>query len=90
MDSWEFQFMQPGGSWQWVMRVEPVDGCASCFEARASIPESAFLMRSRSVGEGGVSAWSEPLTVPEPGFLTAMLLGAMWIALLGWAAKRIR
>ena len=93
VDAWEWQFQRVGSDdFEWVVRVEPVDGCPDCFEAIVELPDTALFVRSRSIGQAGTSQWSHPLPVhpvPELGFATALLIGAIWIALLGWAIKRI-
>lgn len=92
IDSWEFQFQRVGSDgWEWVYRVEPVDDCAECFQAVVELPATALLVRSRAVGDQGTSAWSKhlPIHLPEPGFANALLIGALWFALLRWAAKRL-
>jgi hypothetical protein len=75
--AWEFQFQRPGGGWEWVSRTEPVDGCAECFTAVVEVPRTAILVRSRSVGAGGESAWSAPLPMPEPSVTTALLVSLL-------------
>ena len=93
VDAWEFQFQRVGSDdFEWVVRVEPVDGCLDCYEAVITLPETALFVRSRSVGPTGESQWSHALpvhAVPEPGITTALLIGALWFALLRWAAKRL-
>ena len=93
VDAWEFQFQRVGNDdYEWVVRVEPVDGCVNCFEAIVELPETALFVRSRSVGPTGESEWSVPMPVhpvPEPGFTTALLIGAIWFALLRWAVRKL-
>lgn len=82
---WEFQFQSVGSrEWEFVQRVEPVDGCVDCFQATVELPRTALLVRSRSIGSVEVSEWSRELPVhalPEPGFTAALLIGVLWIAL---------
>ena len=69
IDSWEFQFQNVGSEgWEWVYRVEPVDDCEECFQAVVELPATAQFVRSRAVGEEGVSPWSThlPVYAPEP------------------------
>jgi hypothetical protein len=88
--SWEFQHSRNGiDEWQWVAHVEPVDGCLDCFEAIVSIPSDALFVRSRAVGPSGASEWTDPNPVPELGFLTALLIGVLWLALMVWITRRI-
>ena len=90
--TWEFQFQRAGSSsWEWVYRVEPVDDCEQCFQAVVELPDAALFVRSRAVGAHGTSAWSKhlPVHLPEPGVATAILIGVLWFALLGWAARRL-
>ena len=91
IESWEFQFQRVGSDeWEDVLRVDPVDDCLECFKAIVELPETAIFVRSRAVGPDGTSAWSKhlPVYLPEPGFAAALLLGALWFALLGWASRR--
>ena len=79
IDSWEFQFQRVGSDeWEWVFSVSPVDGC-ECFQATVSLPDSALLVRSRAVGEEGVSPWSKhlPIHLPEPSFGLTLALGLL-------------
>ena len=86
VNSWEFQFQRVGSDeWEWVQRVEPVDGCLDCFEAIVEIPDTAILVRSRAIGTDGISVWSDSKSVPEPGFAISIAIG---IALIAWVAKR--
>lgn len=84
VDSWEFQFQRVGNDdYEWVLHVEPVDGCVNCFEAIVELPDTALFVRSRSVGPTGESEWSVPMPVhplPEPGF--GMMIGLSLLALL--------
>ena len=89
IDSWEFQFQNVGSeSWEWVYRVEPVDDCQECFQAVVELPATAQFVRSRAVGEEGVSPWSThlPVYAPEPSLVASLIVGAL---LLAWA-RRIR
>ena len=82
IESWEFQFQRVGSEeWEWVFSVSPVDDC-ECFQATVALPDSALLVRSRSVGPDGTSAWSKhlPIYLPEPGF--GMMIGLSLLALL--------
>ena len=73
IDSWEFQFQRVGGDWEWVQRVEPVDGCEFCLQAVLELPRTAILVRSRAVSGGLESDWSGSISaLPEP-YLTAGL-----------------
>ena len=85
--AWEFQFQRVGSQeWEWVQRVDPVDGCVDCFQATVELPRTALLVRSRSIGSVEVSEWSRELpvySVPEPILVTAIMLGVLWIAILG-------
>ena len=85
VNAWEFQFQRVGSrEWEWVQRVDPVDGCVDCFQATVELPRTALLVRSRSIGSVEVSAWSRELqvhSVPEPGFTAALLIGVLWLAL---------
>ena len=84
--SWEFQFQRVGSrEWEWVQRVDPVDGCADCFQANVELPRTALLVRSRSLGIGIESEWSNQIQVhslPEPSLTTALIVGALWLAIL--------
>ena len=87
VDSWEFQFQRPGGEWEWVQRVDPVDGCASCFQAVLELPRTAILVRSRSVAGELNSEWSQPLSaLPEAGFSTSLAICV--VAIAWWLAGR--
>jgi len=86
VDSWEFQFLRVGSNeWEWVLHVEPVDGCEDCFEAKVTLPDAALQIRSRSISGSLESEWSEHLPVYLPeidiwaglGFCLFVLL---WIA----------
>ncbi len=85
VNAWEFQFQRVGSQeWEWVQRIDPVDGCVEFFQATVELPRTALLVRSRSIGSVEVSAWSRELPVhalPEPGFTAALLIGVLWLAL---------
>ncbi len=91
--AWEFQFQLAGSrEWEWVQRVDPVDGCVDCFQATVELPRTALLVRSRSIGSAEVSEWSKesPVhAVPEPSVTLALLIGVLWFALLGWMIRRL-
>ena len=83
--AWEFQFQRVGSNeWEWVQRVDPVDGCVDCFQATVELPRTALLVRSRSIGSVEASEWSQELpvhAVPEPGFTSALVLGLLFLAI---------
>ena len=85
VNAWEFQFQRVGSrEWEWVQRVDPVDGCVDCFQATVELPRTALLVRSRSIGSQEASEWSRELSVhylPEPSFTTALLLGLLFLAI---------
>ena len=93
VNAWEFQFQRVGSQeWEWVQRVDPVDGCVDCFQATVELPRTALLVRSRSIGSVEVSEWSRVLpvhSVPEPGFTIALMIGVLCLALLGWMIRRL-
>lgn len=83
VDAWEFSFQRVGSrEWEFVQRVEPVDGCVDCFEAQVELPRLALLVRSRSISGDEFSEWSQKLSVysPEPGF--GMMISLSVLALL--------
>lgn len=80
VSAWEFQFQRVGGEWEFVQRVEPVDGCVDCFQATVELPRTALLVRSRSIGSFESSEWSPYIHVlPEPSFVTAVMIGVLWL-----------
>ena len=83
--TWEFQFQRVGSrEWEWVQRIDPVDGCVDCFQATVELPRTALLVRSRSISTDVFSAWSRELPVhslPEPSFTTALMLGVLLLAI---------
>ena len=77
VDSWEFQFQRIGSNqWEWVFRVEPVDGCINCFQAVVELPRTALLVRSRSISNEIPSVWSNqlPVYLPEPSFGLSIII----------------
>ena len=85
VDYWEFQYKGVDSTdWHWVQRVEPVDDCSECFQAVVQVPENARLIRSRSVGDGSYSDWSQPRVVlPDVDLLVGLslcVLTAFWLA----------
>lgn len=92
VDSWEWQFQRVGSDdFEWVVRVDPVDGCLDCYEAVITLPETALFVRSRSVGQTGESPWSHPLPVhpvPEPSFGSALALCILASLLTSFARSR--
>ena len=94
VNAWEFQFQRVGSrEWEWVQRVQDsAAGCVDCFQATVELPRTALLVRSRSIGSAEVSEWSKesPVhAVPEPSVTLALLIGVIWIALLGWMIRRL-
>ncbi len=91
VDSWEFQYQQVGGDWEWVQRVDPVDGCESCFQAVLELPRTAILVRSRAVSAGLESEWSGSISaLPEPDLYTSLAICGMviiWLAGKRWGGR---
>ena len=81
VDSWEFQHSQGDQSpWENSGVLGGVSQCPNCFEVFVDIPVTATQVRSRSIGPGGFSSWSEPIALPETDILLSMIAGILFIA----------
>ena len=88
-DAWEVDYALDADAWEPVLLESPARTCAACWEAVAELPRSAGWIRARAVyADGETSAWTPPLSVPEPTGVEIFGLAFLALVLLEWGRKR--